>query len=157
MPGLDVLAAVGEFLGGLAVFVSLIYLVISIRQNTAQLGENQKTLRRIEQRATYEQHDRYRVASLDPELANLWIRGNAGELTEPADRFRYNNLMLMMTYSSENNWDVMEEGLGAGWDRIAQQVAAAYDTPGGSKWWTRTRETFSPGFVESIEKHRKSP
>ena len=154
MIDLDTLAALGEFLGGLAVLVSLVYLVVSIRQNTNQLGENQKTLQRIEQRATYEQHDRYRLATLEPGIAELWLKGLADELTEPADRFRYSNLMLMMTYSTENNWELMEEELGDAWERIAKNTAATYNTPGGNRWWMRTRETFKPGFVESIEQHR---
>jgi hypothetical protein len=52
------LANIGELLGGLAILVSLIYLVLSIRQNTRQLRENLKSLQRTETRAAYEQHDR---------------------------------------------------------------------------------------------------
>jgi len=71
---LDVLANVGEFLGGLAVIVSLIYVVVSIRQNTRQLRENVKVQTLTEQRAGYEQHDRYRTALRDREWAELFLQ-----------------------------------------------------------------------------------
>ena len=71
-------ANIGEFLGGLAIFVSLIYLVINVRQNTSQLRENLRSLERTEMRSTYEQHDRYRLAMLDPEIAELWTKALEG-------------------------------------------------------------------------------
>jgi hypothetical protein len=74
------LANIGELLGGLAILVSLIYLVLSIRQNTRQLRENLKSLQRTETRAAYEQHDRYRVATLDADLAQLWLKGKMSAL-----------------------------------------------------------------------------
>jgi len=156
---LETLANIGEFLGGLAILVSLVYLIVSLRQNTVQLSENLKSLQRSEQRATYEQHDRYRAATLDPDIANLWLKGLAGELNEQGDRLRFDSLMLMMTYSSENNFELTDQGLdsdGQGWERIAVRIASVYDTPGGRRWWERTQSQFKPGFVESIEAHRQT-
>lgn len=156
---LQTLANIGEFLGGLAILVSLIYLIVSVRQNTMQLREQLKSLQRTERRATYEQHDRYRLATLDPEVAKLWVQGIAGELTKPEDRYRFNNLMIMVTYSAQNNWDLIRSGLDEdeeGWDRIAPTVAGLYDTLGGKRWWERRRQGFPSDFVEAVEVHRKS-
>jgi hypothetical protein len=153
------LANIGELLGGLAILVSLVYLVLSIRQNTSQLGENLKSLQRTEKRAAYEQHDRYRVATLDADLAQLWLKGGAGELTDRADRYRFNNLMIMYTYSAQNNWDLVQAGLDQDedqWNRIAPGVAALYDSEGGRKWWERARHGFRPDFVEAVETHRRT-
>jgi hypothetical protein len=156
---LQVLANIGEFLGGLAILVSLIYVVLSIRQNTVQLQENLKSLQRTEKRAAYEQHDRYRLATLDRDLAQLLLQGIAGELTDRVDKYRFNNLMIMMTYSSQNNWDLVQAGLDEDedqWNRIATGVAALYDSEGGKRWWERARYGFRPDFVEAVETHRRT-
>ena len=143
----------GEFIGAIAVVITLGYLAVQIRQNTAQLRENEMSLRRAEAHSTFAQHDRYRLATLDPEIAQLWVRGLDGQLTERADRLRFNNLMVMMTYSCQNNWELGQLGLGKGWTSIAESVASTYETPGGKRWWERSRGMFAPGYVESVEKH----
>jgi len=153
------LANIGELLGGLAILVSLIYLILSVRQNTSQLRESLKSLQRTEKRAAYEQHDRYRVATLDRDLAQLWLQGLAGELTDRVDRHRFNNLMVMSTYSSQNNWDLIQAGLDEDedqWNRIAPLTAALYDSEGGKKWWEQSRYAFRPDFVEAVETHRQT-
>lgn len=153
------LANVGELMGGLAILVSLIYLILSIRQNTSQLREQLKSLQRTERRASYEQHDRYRVATLDPGLAQLWLNGLAGLLKDPTDRYRFSNLMIMFTYSAQNNYELVESGLDQDeghWNRIAPTIAAVYDSEGGRRWWEQARSSFNPDFVEAVQLHRRS-
>lgn len=172
MPGADIehfrygenmdiqtLANIGEFLGGLAIFVSLIFLVVNVRQNTAQLGENLKELQRIEKRSAYEQHDRFRVATLDRELADVFLKGLSGEgLPEPADRMRFGNLMTMQTYAVLNGWDTVQKGLMEEdeWTRIIPLFVRMTSTPGGSKWWEKSNSYYPPGFVDDVEAYRQN-
>ena len=146
-------ANVGELLGGLAIFVSLIYLVINVRQNTSQLRENLKALERTEMRGTYEQHDRYRIAMLNPEVAELWTKGVAGEELSASDDLRFSQLAIMLTYSAQNNWDAGQRGVMAAeeWQRIAPGIARLYQTPGGSKFWEQWGQIFQPEFVAEVE------
>ncbi len=152
---LETLASIGEFLGGFAILLSLLYLVINLRQNTKQLKENAKTLKREEMRASWEQFDRFRVATLDRDLAQLFLNGLAEkEKLDPVDRHRFGNLMTMMTYSIENSWELTRQGLdedGSAFERVGQIVANAYSSPGGRRWWERSKMVFKPGFVKSID------
>ena len=157
MMELETLANIGEFLGGLAVLISLLYLVINLRQNTNQLKENAKAMRRAEMRASWEQHDRFRIATLDRELAQLLVDGLSGEKNlDAADRQRFANLMTMTTYSVENNWEISRQGLdedGDVYERIAPSIARIYSSPGGRRWWERYKAFFKPGFVSSMDAH----
>ncbi len=111
--------------------------MISVRQNTAQLHENLRSLQREEARAAYEQHDRFRTALLDRELAELWVSGTAGQpLKDRAGQIRYSNLITMTTYASQNTWEAVQQGLdsdGETFNRMASQLAQLYDTPGGAR------------------------
>lgn len=146
-------ANIGEFLGGLAIFVSLIYLVINVRQNTSQLRENLRSLERTEVRSTYEQHDRYRLAMLDPEIAELWTKALEGEDLSKADELRFFQLAIMVTYSAQNNWDAGQRGVMAAeeWQRVAPLIAGMYQTPGGSRFWEQYGPALQPGFVSEVE------
>ena len=151
-------ANVGELLGGLAIFVSLIYLVINVRQNTSQLRENLKALERTEMRGTYEQHDRYRTAMLNPEVAEMWTRGMAGEELSAADDLRFMQPAIMVSYAAQNNWDAGQRGVMAAdeWQRVAPLMAGFYQTPGGSKFWEFYRQVFQPEFVAEVELRMQS-
>jgi hypothetical protein len=67
--------------------------------------------------------------------------------------------MIMVTYSAQNNWDLVQAGLDEDeeqWNRIAPSVAALYDSEGGRRWWKRARLGFKPDFVEAVETHMGS-
>ena len=154
MIDLQTLASIGEFLSGLAIVVSLIYLIVNIRQNTSQLRENLRVLKRTEMRAAYEQHDRYRIAILDPDVANLVVRGVAGESLNPADMLRFNQFCIMLTYSTQNNWDAVNNGVmdADEWTRIRSTFAIGFvKTPGGAQFWQGHKSNFKPGFVQQVE------
>lgn len=151
---LQTLANIGEFLGGFAILISLVYLVVNVRQNTAQLKENLRALQRVEMRSTYEQHDRYRAAMLDPEIADMFVKGISGERLSPSDSVRFNLLSTMITYSTQNNWDAGEQGVMEQdeWERIREGFANRFvNSPGGRRFWESQKSQFKPGFVAEVE------
>lgn len=151
---LDVLASVGEFLGGLAVIVSLIYVVISIRQNTRQLRENVKVQTLTEQRAGYEQHDRYRAALRDREWAELFLQIASGNQQPDAiDQLRYDQFVYQIAYAAQHQWMCVRDGVAEPdeFKRILPEMVAFFSTPGGGAWWQRYRSTLKPGYVAAIE------
>ena len=72
------LANIGEFLGGFAVLVSLVHLILNVRQNTLQLRDNLRVQSLTEQRSAYEQHDRYRDGLRDRDWAEVFLRITSG-------------------------------------------------------------------------------
>ena len=74
----DAIGALAELLGALGVIVSLAYLAVQIRQNTAQIGEQSRELRLAAIDAIAQSFSRFRDPLIrDPELAALWLRGIA--------------------------------------------------------------------------------
>lgn len=148
----------GEFLGAIAVIATLIYLAIQVRYTREALEENSTALRRSEMLSTYEQHDRYRLALLDSDIADLWIKGFAGDDLSESDWVRFSQLAIMFTYSAQNNWDAGQRGVMASeeWQRIAPMVALRYQSPGGLRFWKQYGKVFQPGFVAEIEREMQS-
>jgi hypothetical protein len=52
--------------------------------------------------------------------------------------------MIMVTYSAQNNWDLVQAGL----DEDEEQWSR--------RWWKRARLGFKPDFVEAVETHMGS-
>jgi len=145
------LGAAGEFIAAIAVVITLIFLTLQIRQNTA-------VARTAAMRSTYEQYDRFRTATFDPELAELWIKGLANEhLTEPADNVRFSNLLAMLTYGAQSNWECVRQGImdAEEWRNSARRLNDAFASPGGAKWWVSAQPFFQAAFVREIEAHRR--
>jgi hypothetical protein len=150
----------GEFFGAIAVVVTLVYLAVQVRYSRNALNENTTALKRSETHATYEQHDRYRLAMLDPEVAEMWVKGLAGEDLSPADRLRFMQLAIMTAYSAQNNWDAGKRGIMEGdeWRRIAPIMAQTFfGTPGGSQFWEQFgASVLQPGFVDAVTEAYRS-
>lgn len=115
-------------------------------------------LERTEMRATYEQHDRYRLAMLNAETADLWTKAVAGGDLSDADWLRFSQPAMMVTYSAQNNWDAGQRAVMASeeWQRVAPVMAGFCQTPGGSRFWEQYGQIFQPGFVAEIERGMQS-
>ncbi len=73
------LGNLGEFVGAIAVLVTLVYLALNIRQNTAQLSQNTRAVQLTARQATEESTNRVReMLILNPELSDLYLRGLRG-------------------------------------------------------------------------------
>jgi hypothetical protein len=71
----DAIAAVGEILGALAVLATLAYLSVQVSQNTKELSENAKALRRSELNALMQNwSDLRRIEMTDPSLVEILVR-----------------------------------------------------------------------------------
>ena len=78
---LETFAQLGEFLGGVAVFVSLIYLGIQIRQGNRQVEHNTRSLEVSTYRAITSDLNQFRSLLIsDPELGRIYLEG----LKDPA-------------------------------------------------------------------------
>ena len=137
------LAAWGEFLGGIAVVVSLIYLAGQVRQNS-RLLRNSTT-------ATMGAAD-LALGSLlaaDPKLSAI-VNGG---LEDPAslsadDRHRFNVVMDMMMRAFLRS-QVFAQGGGMEasiWQTEVRSYGGMMQSPGGQAWWSENRSMFSDDF-----------
>jgi hypothetical protein len=145
---LSQLADLGEFLGGIFVVFSLVYLAIQIRQNTqSNRAENfARGLERIsEMQATL---------SRDPELASLHARGvaDASSLT-PQERIRFTWWFAEAFGAFEFLFHQSKTGAIPDeiWDRWSETVAWWLSYPGVQSWWRANPAPFSRSFTRFVD------
>lgn len=88
---LDELGNLGDFIGGVAVLVTLVYLAIEIRQNTAQIKIGSEIARADTYARSVESFSVFRDFLIsDSEVAEIYLRGcrDLGSL-KPVERLRF--------------------------------------------------------------------
>ncbi len=143
---LDQLADLGEFLGGLAVLVTLAYLAVQVRQNT-------HALRRSSARQTSVQNsDALRGWA---ESAEVLVGGfDRLEAMTPADRFRFNTLWVIWMQGLEQTFVDERDGVqDAGFSTPYRLfLRGLLSTREGREWWDGMKDYFSPHFQEEMRR-----
>lgn len=146
---LQTFANIGEFLGGIGVLVSLVYLAFQIRSNTASQRSQNYGLS-LERMAAMQE----RLAS-DPEYTELFNRG----LSDPDQlSFRertqfvwtltemFGNLEFMFIQAQEGNITP------ALWQRWELTMRWWLTWPGIARWWEGKPTPFTPDFAHCVER-----
>jgi len=145
---LQTLANVGEFLGGLGVIVSLIYLAVQIRGNTS--SQQSETYARSLERMAYMQE----FMAKDHALTKMFNEG----LTDPSQltitqkiQFAwvltemFGNLEFMFFQSEQRNIPAEL------WDRWEETMKWWLTFPGVVAWWKGKPTPFTPAFMSCVE------
>ena len=155
---LEALGNLGDFIGGIAVVATLIYLAIQVRQNTAQLHRSAE-LSRVEARdSTFEAFSSFREQVISsPDVAALYYKGatDPGSL-DPVERLRFNMLAEELFYILNSSFTrhnaLTEIGSEAGSIEARELgVEIIIGSPGIARWWSRQKERFDPDFVQFID------
>ncbi len=151
----NAVGAIGELLGALGVIISLVYLSVQIRQNTAQIGEHSRELRIAALDAIASSFSRFRDPLIrDPELAALWLRGIEDyEGLDPVERVRIGRLFQELFFAHQNTWTRFVEGATneATWRDQQDAIAANLQHAGIREWWGGTRAIYADEFEEVVE------
>lgn len=144
---LETLGNLGDFIGGIAVVVTLIYLAIQIRHNTAAL----QTASRQAIAAGYRDSNRLR---LDPRTALAWAKGLSSVSELPfEDRAIFGTVVNDEALFFQGAFALYESG------QLEESTYKAYldwfssivATPGGTVWWEEIgRPIFAPGMVAAV-------
>ncbi len=151
----EAIGAIGDFVGGLAVVLTLIYIAFQVRQSSRQLEQNSRALATSSYQLAGQGFNKWFALIIQDEaIANLWRRGLTGESLNPTDKMRFISMANMLCTTLENNFHQYQLGthrrntleLGKHtWLRILT-------SPGGNAWWIREgRNGFTPEFVEAVE------
>ena len=145
---LQTLANVGEFLGGLGVIVSLIYLAVQIRGNTS--SQQSETYARSLERMAYMQEfmakdhaltKMFNEGLIDPSQLTLTQKIQfAWVLTE-----MFGNLEFMFFQSEQRNIPAEL------WDRWEETMKWWLTFPGVVAWWKGKPTPFTPAFMSCVE------
>lgn len=136
----EALGAIGELIGALAVLITLVYVALQIRQNTAALRSA----------ATQGAHDQvadlYRTLSTDAELAMIFARGcsNPDELSDTETAKYFALLMQVLFYvqnwHSQTSDGLMDDDLLSSWARVLADIA---NTAGFQRFWEQRKHIYS--------------
>ncbi len=126
------LAAWGEFIGGIAVVVSLIYLASQIRQNS-------RLLRTSTASATTEGFTVVsRMIAQDPEVARVFWAGLEGrESLSDLDRRRFDALFALNVNAWNQGRDFAKDDVisPAAWENAERMHRWFFAQPGAQQWW----------------------
>ena len=144
---LDALGNIGEFVGGVAVVVTLLYLAAQIRHNT----RSNKT--QSWQAAVAAVSEWSRQVGMDPESVRILQSGSADfDALSDLERAQFNLLMNSFLRNCENihyqfiNGSIEEST----WSGFAQRTLSFFDAPGTRDWWSITSAAYSPEFQRFI-------
>ena len=143
------LAAWGEFLGGVAVVVSLVYLASQIRQNS-------RLVRSSTTSATFDSINALGLSVIqDAEVARIYWDGMADRdaLSEP-DRRRFDPLIALQFGMVNQNYEFVANGTGSPsvWARQLNGLRWQVQQPGIQQWWRDWRTvTFEGEFRDLVD------
>ena len=157
---LDALGNIGDFLGGIGVVVTLIYLAVQIRQNTDQLRSDAKQ----RELSSLDEMNRALLAWQSEvvdsaEVADLWRRGIAGQEQLRGDdrlRFEYHGASIIQIWQG-NFFRYLETGDSDNWGSNELHIRMFMSWPGFRALWGRTKHLYADRFVEKIDQLGQAP
>lgn len=136
------LAAWGEFLGGIAVIVSLVYLAAQIRSNT-------RMVRASNFNHLIDKNEEFNVILMDAELTSLWLRGmdDFGGLSSE-NQIRFTGMISHPFNAAQRAWNLHQQGLVTEQMFQAQTHAMAVhlESDGVKEWWKASQHWWPADF-----------
>jgi hypothetical protein len=143
------LGNIGEFLGGLAVIISIIYLAVQVRQNTRAIHSSRY------QDATDSVAAFYSLIAQDADVAALFNSGlrDAGSLDETDSR-RFAALLNSVFSHFENLHFQNEQGTidAQLWQRWSRILDWYLEHPGVKTWWSLADLQFADSFRSVVSR-----
>ena len=159
METVQVLGNLGEFVGAIAVVLTLVYLANQVRYSKEALSENTNSVRAAAAAATQESLATLNeLLASDSDLAKLYSRmvdqgsldGFAGD-----ERLRFIGLMRANAQRFESMFFRFEAGLlhERIWNVRRTWFAGWLQTPGVAQWWAEERGSscYTNEFIEDVE------
>ena len=148
MLDITTLAAWGEFIGGIAVVVSLIYLAGQIRQNSRLLRASTASASSVTNTAGNT------LLAQDPDLARIYLDGIAdrSSLSE-GDRLRFEALVTMWFNGWNQEYQFAADGVisPAVWNARRRSIGRLAELPGVRQTWSEWRGTYGDEFIDYMD------
>ena len=146
----EALGNIGDFVGGIGVFVTLVYLAIQIKGNTrAQQSSTLQALQSDANRLTMQ------IAS-NPQLAEVCLKSenSLGDLS-PVERYQFDYYAMTVFEMHESAHHMYTQG------QINPDIWALWEiafkselTPAFLSFWDEHKESYTPAFRQIVEKFR---
>ena len=146
---LEALGNIGDFIGGIAVIATLVYLAIQVRQNTQLIRANA-----LSTTASASVDFNYALGN-NPASARVFQLGleDFRSLTED-ERRQFLQLLRGMFTSYEHTFQQYERGMfdATVWHHTRASLKRTLLLPHVAVWWERRKEVFTPSFVEELDR-----
>lgn len=158
----EAIGAIGEVVGAAAVVITLLVLVVQVRQNNRGLEESN----RLNRAATIDRHadsiSRWRGRLMEnAELSRIWLSAVEGKVVNKEDLLRLNNLWIDFINTQRANYvranTVGDIGLAS--QAVRSVAAETSQSAIFEKLWSVTsnwHRMASPEFVDAVEKEIKN-
>jgi hypothetical protein len=140
------LGSLGEFVGAVAVVLSLVYLSAQIRQNTRSLRANAYKDFILSIASTRE------AIARDRDLAELWERGLSDYPTLDADRYRFDAIMARAVSNFQIAREFYSRGLleSSAFQSNRRILLGLLTSAGGSRWWSGAQDSYEPELRDEL-------
>lgn len=158
----EAIGAIGEVVGALGVLITLIFLIIQIRQNsglvrnnTLQLEQNNELAKAQAIGESNSQQDAMLAIAQSDTLSQIFQQGLASYADlEQLDKMRFALAMGAMMGGVATQTE-QQISLGVYENAMApphlEFVSLFLNTPGGRKWWDKHKRNYSPRFRNLVD------
>ena len=147
----DAIGAVGEILGALGVFGSLLYLGFQIRDNTRSLGAT--SLKEVLDGP----RDRWLLPlAMNGDAAEIWSKGLSSlDYLDDNEKRRFWFLMTEQYFQMQQTMHLHERGLipQVDYDAWLEWTVALTRTPGGGEIWLQIQTLITPTIAKLVNDH----
>ena len=143
------LANLGEFVGGVAVVGSLVYVGVQLRQTRSVLT------RAAERDWFRDNTSAVHFASSDNDIADIWIRGvNDYRSLAPAESWRFDTALYTWLASFQVTFHDRQHGFGTPDRKVVQEstIKQIFQMPGVGQWWSERSGWFDASFQREIDR-----
>jgi hypothetical protein len=149
---LDALGNIGDFVGGIGVVVTLIYLAVQIRQNNRQLEMNTTATQAAAYQAELAQSRSWNMELVRDRKMAEWIFLDSTEGLDAIDKFRVEVQWLENFRGKQHLFIQAQDGL------IRPELMRTHDSallgmfanPVVRDFWTRRSDQFVPEFIQHV-------
>ena len=150
----EAMGAIAELVGGAAVLVTLIYLAIQVKQNTATAREA------ILRNQTDRNMDNSKFIAGTPGMMDIYIRtmDDPGAVTRE-ERWRFGSYMygMFLDFQEAYHFSISQRQVDYWWPFINKNILFYLGRPGGAAWWnSQGRNMLDPDFVAFVDRQLES-
>jgi hypothetical protein len=148
----DAIGAIGDFIGGVAVVVSLVYLATQVRHSARITAQNTREVSASARESVFGAFSRWRALVADERLTRVFVLGcdDLSELSRE-ERFQFGLLMQDLLYANQVLFTRGHEGsTGIPPQFAVENATSVLVRPGANEWWARNSQLFEPAFSRAV-------
>ncbi len=157
---LEALANFGEFVSGIAVVISLIYLAMQVRANSEHLKENTASIQGASEIASNDfAKDIYLSRIQNPQAIEVQLKGDKGDTLSSVEAIQYHMIQATAFDGHQTFFVQHQRGLTGDeiWNYWVRYFEQYVQVPGVRAWWEDSKGIYDPGFRRYIDELCSKP